>query len=169
MRHKEIRVKTLALVGVGAGVVSFGLFEVVARTGELVPRPPLLAGVLLTVMAGLVLWLARPVRQYLRGRATSSLDPLRAARTVVLAQAAALTGAAAAGWYAGQLAVVLTELSLVANRSRVLPLALLVLAGVVLSGAGLLAQRWCRIDSSEDRDDLDDRDDRDEPDRSSRR
>ena len=58
-----------------------------------------------------------------RGPATTSLDPLRAARTVVLAQAAALTGSAAAGWYAGQLVVVSTDLSLVANRSRILPLA----------------------------------------------
>lgn len=162
MRHREIGVQTLALVGGGVGIVSFGLFEVVARSGELVPRPPLLAAVLLTVMAGLVLWLARPVRQYLRGRATRSLDPLRAARTVVLAQAAAITGAAAAGWYAGQLAVVLTELSLVANRSRVLPLALLVLAGVVLAAAGLLAQRWCRIDPREDDRDTDDEHDRHE-------
>lgn len=155
MRHREIRVKTLALVGLGVGVASFGLFAVVARTGELVPRPPLLAAVLLTVMAGLVLWLARPVRQYLRGEATKTLDPLRAARTVVLAQAAALTGAAAAGWYTGQLAVVLTELSLVANRARILPLALLVLAGVLLAGSGIVAQRWCRIDPREDRDDHD--------------
>ncbi len=164
MRHREISVQTLALVGGGVGIVSFGLFEVVARSGELVPRPPLLAAVLLSVMGGLVLWLARPVRQYLRGRATRSLDPLRAARTVVLAQAAALTGAAAAGWYAGQLAVVLTELSLVANRSRILPLALLVVCGVALAGAGLLAQRWCRIDPRED-----DRDTDDEPDRQERR
>ena len=162
MRHREISIQTLALVGGGVGVVSFGLFELVARSGELVPRPPLLAAVLLTVMGGLVLWLARPVRQYLRGRATRSLDPLRAARTVVLAQAAAITGAAAAGWYAGQLAVVLTELSLVANRSRVLPLSLLVLAGVVLAAAGLLAQRWCRIDPREDDRDTDDEHDRHE-------
>lgn len=162
MRHREIRVQVLALVGAGVGLVSCGLFAVVVRTGELVPRPPLLAAVLLTVMAGLVLRIARPVRQYLRGKATGSLDPLRAARTVVLAQAAALTGAAVAGWYAGQLAVVLTELSLVANRARILPLALLVLAGVVLAGAGIVAQRWCRIDPRADRDDREDHDERDE-------
>jgi hypothetical protein len=163
MGHREIRAQVLALVAAVVGIVSFGLFQLVARTGELVPRPPLLAAVLLLVMAGLVLWLARPVRQYLRGRATKSLDPLRAARTVVLAQAAALTGAAAAGWYAGQLAVVLTELSLLANQSRVVPLALLVVAGVVLAGAGSVAQRWCRIDPGEDdRDDETERRDRTE-------
>ena len=106
MRHHEIRVQTLALVAAATGLVSFGVFAMLTRGGELVPRPPVLAGVLLVVMGGLVLWLARPVRRYLLGRATTSLDPLRAARTVVLAQAAALTGSAAAGWYAGQLVVV---------------------------------------------------------------
>ena len=146
MRHHEIRVQTLAIVAAAAGLVSFGLFAMLTRSGDLVPRPPVLAGVLLVVMAALVLWLARPVRRYLQGRATTSLDPLRAARTVVLAQAAALTGSAAAGWYAGQLVVVLTDLSLVANRSRILPLALLMGAGLALATAGLVAQRWCRVD-----------------------
>lgn len=146
MRHHEIRVQTLAIVAAAAGLVSFGLFAMLTRSGDLVPRPPVLAGVLLVVMAALVLWLARPVRRYLQGRATTSLDPLRAARTVVLAQAAALTGSAAAGWYAGQLVVVLTDLSLVANRSRILPLALLMAAGLALATAGLVAQRWCRVD-----------------------
>ena len=146
MRHHEIRVQTLVLVAAAAGLVSFGVFVMITRSGELVPRPPLLAGVLLVVMAGLVLWLARPVRRYLQGRATIPLDPVQAARTVVLAQAAALTGSAATGWYAGQLAVVLTDLSLVANRSRILPLSLLLVAGVVLATAGLVAQRWCRVD-----------------------
>ena len=146
MRHHEIRVQTLVLVAAAAGLVSFGVFVLITRSGELVPRPPVLAGVLLVVMAGLVLWLARPVRRYLQGRATTPLDPVQAARTVVLAQAAALTGSAATGWYAGQLVVVLTDLSLVANRSRILPLSLLLVAGVVLATAGLVAQRWCRVD-----------------------
>ena len=159
MRHNELRVQTLGLVAALIGLLSFGVFQLLARGGDLVPRPPVLAGVLLVVMGGLVLWLARPVRQYLRGLATKPLDPLRAARTVVLAHAAALTGAAAAGWYAGQLAVVLTGLDLVANQARILPLGLLVLAGVALAVAGLVAQRWCRIEPRDD----DDRDARAEP------
>ena len=88
-----------------------------------------------------------------RGGPTTSLDPLRAARTVVLAQAAALTGSAAAGWYLGQLVVVLTDLSLEANRGRLLPLGALVVAGVALAAAGLVAQRWCRIDPPAEDDD----------------
>jgi hypothetical protein len=153
MRRKEIRVRTLVLVAAVLAVVGFLVFTLLTRDGSLVPRPALLSGVLLVVMGGLVLWLARPVRRYLQGRATTSLDPLHAARTVVLAQAAALTGAAAAGWYLGQLAVVLTDLSLDANQARLLPLGALVVAAVALAAAGLVAQRWCRLDPRDEDDD----------------
>ena len=105
----------------------------------------MLAGILLVVMGGLVLWMARPVRRYLQGQATGPLDPLRAARIVVLAQAAALTGSLATGWYLGQL-VVVTDLSLVANQMRLLPLLALAATGLALAAAGLVAQRWCRVD-----------------------
>jgi hypothetical protein len=150
MRRREIRVTTLLLVAVVTGVVSFAVFTVITRGGSLVPRPALLSGVLLVVMGGLVLWLARPVRRYLKGQATKPLDPLWAARTVVLAQAAAITGAAAAGWYAGQVGVVLTDLSLDVNRGRLLPLGALVVASLALATAGLVAQRWCRVEPPED-------------------
>ena len=165
MHHREIRVQALGLAALLAAALGFGVFTVVTRSGSLVPRPPVLAGVLLVVMGGLVLWMARPVRRYLRGNATKPLDALRAARVVVLAQAAALTGALAAGWYLGQLAVVLTELSLVANRMRVLPLLALAVAGVALAVAGMVAQRWCRVDPPED----DDRDGRGQPKSAERR
>ena len=65
---------------------------------------------------------------------------------------ATLTGAAAVGWYAGQLAVVAGGLSLVANQDRVWRLAVLVGAAVVLAIAGLLAQHWCRVDPRDDDD-----------------
>ncbi len=150
MRRTEIRFSTLALVAAVTGLVGFGVFALLTRGGSLVPRPPVLAGILVVVMGGLILWLARPVRHYLQGRATSSLDPLRAARTVVLAQAGALTGAAVAGWYAGQLVVVLTGLELIANRARILPLALMIAAALGLTAAGLVGQHWCRIEPPDD-------------------
>jgi hypothetical protein len=150
MRRREIRIQTLVIVGAVTGIAGFVVFQMITRSGQLVPRPALLSGVLLVVMGGLVLWLARPVRRYLQGQAKSALDPLRAARTVVLAQAAALTGAAAAGWYLGQLVVVFTDLSLDANRSRLLPLGALVVASLALAAAGLVAQRWCRVAPPDD-------------------
>lgn len=158
MNRNGIRTTTLTVVAVVTTVVGFLVATVVTRDGTLLQRPPWVAGLLLVVMGGLVLWLARPVRHHLRSGRRTSVDALRAARTVVLAQAGALTGAAAAGWYLGQLLVLLTDLSLVANRERLLPFGLLTVASLLLAGAGMLAQAWCRIDESDD-DRPDDHDD----------
>ncbi|KRE42389.1 hypothetical protein ASG74_08110 [Knoellia sp. Soil729] len=141
-----VRARVAALVVVVIGVASWLLWMLVTGEGTLVPRPSWLAAGLLAAMAAFVIGFAWPVRSYLAGSSTRRLDPLRAARVVVLAQAATLTGAAAAGWYAGQLAVVASDLSLVANEDRLWRLAILVGASVVLCIAGLLAQRWCRVD-----------------------
>jgi hypothetical protein len=40
----------------------------------------------------------------------------------------------------------------VANRSRILPLLALVAAALALAAAGLVAQRWCRIDPPDEDD-----------------
>lgn len=145
-----VRARVAALVGLAVGLVSWLLWHLVTGEGTLVPRPSWLAAILLVGMSAFVVGFAWPVRSYLVGSSTRRLDPLRAARVVVLAQAATLTGAAAAGWYAGQVAVVAGELSLVANEDRLWRLAILVGAGVVLSTAGLIAQRWCRVDPPSD-------------------
>ncbi len=152
-----VRIRLAVVVGLVVAVLSgLGWQRYTTSTGSLVPRPPWLAIVLLVAMGGAVLILAWPIRRYLRGGATRPLDPLRAARVVVLSQAAALTGAAAAGWYAGQLAVVARGLDLVANQDR-MPVTLLAgLAGLALAAAGLVAQRWCRVDPPSD----DERDER---------
>lgn len=141
-----VRARVAVLIALVVGLASWLLWQLVTGDGSLVPRPSWLAAILLAGMAAFVAGFAWPVRSYLLSRSTRRLDPLRAARVVVLAQAATLTGAAAAGWYAGQLAVVAGGLSLVANEDRLWRLTILVGAGVVLSIAGLVAQHWCRVD-----------------------
>jgi len=147
-----VRARVALLVAVVVGLASWLLWMLVSGQGSLVPRPSWLAAVLLVAMAAFVVGFAWPVRAYLAGSSTRRLDPLRAARVVVLAQAATLTGAAATGWYAGQLAVVASDLSLVANEDRLWRLAILVGAALALCIAGLLAQRWCRVDPRDDDD-----------------
>lgn len=147
-----VRTRVAVLVTLVVGIASWVLWQLVTGEGRLVPRPSWLAAVLLVGMAAFVAGWAWPVRSYLAGRSTKRLDPLRAARVVVLAQAATLTGAAAVGWYAGQLLVVAGELSLVANQDRLWRLAVLVAAGLVLAAAGLVAQSWCRVDPRDDND-----------------
>jgi hypothetical protein len=147
-----VRLRLAVLVGLVVALSSGLLWRFYTRTGDLVPRPPVLAMILLAVMAAFVAAWAWPVRRYLHGDATRPLDPLRAARTVVLSQAAALTGSAAAGWYAGQLVVVVGRLDLMANRGRILPLSLAAAAALALAVAGMLGQRWCRVDPPRDDD-----------------
>lgn len=150
MSRDGIRVQTLVLVAAVLTVLGYGASLVITRDGALLQRPPWAAGVLLLVMGGLVLWVARPVRRHLRSGARTSLDALRAARTVVLSQAAALTGAAVAGWYLGAVIVLLSDLSLVANRERLVPFGLMLLASAVLAVCGMVAQAWCRIDRDDE-------------------
>ena len=147
MNPKEIRWPRLQVIGLVATVISGAIWLFVVRSGQLVASPSWLAGMLLLVMAALVLWFARPVRQHLRGSASSATteQALRAARAVVLAQASALTGAAVTGWYLGQLLVVLSDLELIANHERAWWLGLQVLVALLLVAAGLVAQSWCRV------------------------
>ncbi|WP_169743058.1 DUF3180 domain-containing protein [Knoellia subterranea] len=148
-----MRARSALLLGLVVGLASWLIWHLITREGTLVPRPSWLAAVLLVAMAAFVVGFAWPVRSYLAGRSTKRLDPLRAARVAVLAQAATLTGAAASGWYAGQLAVVATGLELVANEARLWRLAIMVGAGLLLGIAGLVAQHWCRVDPRDSNDD----------------
>ena len=136
------RVGAVVLVAGGLTTIGALLWQ---RTGRLIPEPPLLTGVLLLVLGGLLPGVAWPVRSYLRGR-RPRLDPLRAARALVLAQAGALTWALLTGWYAGQLAVVLGGLDLLVYHDRAWRFGLLAVVSVLLIGAGLWAQSWCRFD-----------------------
>lgn len=149
---RGVRTRIAVVVVLVVGAASWLLWNLVTGSGALVPRPSWLAAVLLVGMALFVVGFAWPVRSYLAGRSTRRLDPLRAARVVVLSQAATLTGAAAAGWYAGQMAIAASDLSLVANQDRLWRLAILVGAGLLLCIAGLVAQHWCRVDPPSDDD-----------------
>lgn len=152
MSRSGVRARVALLVALVVGAASWLAWELMTGGGRLVPRPSWLAAVLLVGMAAFVAGFAWPVRAYLAGRSTKRLDPIRAARVVVLAQAATLTGAAATGWYAGQLATVAGDLSLVANQDRLWRTAVLVGAALVLAAAGLVAQRWCRVNPPSDDD-----------------
>ncbi|MBD3783876.1 MAG: DUF3180 family protein, partial [Micrococcales bacterium] len=83
MSHNGVRIQLLVIVAVVTAALGWLVSVVVTRDGTLLQRPPWAAGVLLVVMGGLVLWLARPVRRHLRSGHRTSVEALRAARTVV--------------------------------------------------------------------------------------
>ena len=67
-------------------------------------------------------------------------------RTLVLAQAAALTGALVTGWYAAQVLVLLPDFDVDSQRTLGVRAAALAAGGVLLAIAGLVAQGMCRVD-----------------------
>src|SRR5690606_11470201 len=92
------------------------------------------------------------VRQYRAGK-RPGLDPLVAARTVVLATASAYTGSLLAGWYGAHVVLVLGDLAIEGRRAVAVSGGFALLAAVALVVAGLVVERWCEIRADEDDDD----------------
>lgn len=137
-------------VALAIGMLSWMGWRVYLNAGHLLGPGSWISSVLLLVMAALVIGAGLPVRRFLRGEATKPLSPIRAARTLVLAQAAALTGAGVLGWYAAQAALVIADLDLPGYRGLVWKLLALCAGALVLAAAGMATQRMCRVDSPDD-------------------
>ncbi|MBO1752982.1 DUF3180 domain-containing protein [Actinotalea sp. BY-33] len=147
MRRTPVR--RLALVALAVTAVVHPVLRVVeSRGGTLLPVP-LLAVLVVLGIAGVVLRLGWSVRQYTRGE-KPGLDPLLAARTVVLATASAYTGALLTGWYLAHALVPLGDLGIEARRDLALSAGVAGLATVGLVVAGLVVERWCEIRRDED-------------------
>ncbi|GAA2734906.1 hypothetical protein GCM10009867_16020 [Pedococcus aerophilus] len=141
-----LRWAQLAATALVVGAVSWIGWRIYLNTGALLGPASWVSSVLLLLMAVLVIGAGLPVRRFLRGEATKPLSPIRAARTLVLAQAAALTGAGVLGWYAAQVAHALAELSLPGYRELLWRLLALCVSAALLAVAGMVTQRMCRVD-----------------------
>lgn len=143
----------LGLVVTGFGYLGLRLWT---GQGRGVPEPSWGALIVLVFMACGVFFAGLPIRRFLRGQAKKSLNPMRAMRTLVLAQAAALTGALVTGWYLAQALVLLPDFDIDSRRTLVVRLAALSVGGAVMVVAGLLAQAMCRVDKGDEGDDGED-------------
>lgn len=121
--------------------------------GVLMPSPTAL--VLFAFMAGGVFAAGLPIRRYRRDRSRPPVDPLRALRTLILAQACAITGALVTGWYSALGLVMMPDADAASIRGRIIVAGLFALAGIGLSAVGLWVQSWCRLDRHERDPDVD--------------
>lgn len=130
-----------ALVTAAAGWL---LLDLWSRQGGRTPPLSYVAAAAIAVVAAVVAVLGWEVRRSVRGERRPRMNPLAAARIAVLAKAAVYGGAVLTGWYAALGLSVLDDASGV-RRDRLLTAAAAAVASAVLVGAGLLAQRWCRL------------------------
>ncbi len=144
--------RQLPLLGAAAAiaVVTGVLLRLWSGQGNELPAAPWTTPVVMALMAIAVVCTGLPVRRWTRGTRTRPLDPLRAARTVVLAKAAQYAGALLTGWYAGQALALVTTLDVGARRSLLTRVAVTAVAALTVWGAGWLTERFCRVDRRDD-------------------
>jgi hypothetical protein len=141
---QRTRVQSLAVIAVLVAVACWLALRALASRGVVSPEVPWLVVAVEVVIAAVVLAMGWAVRQYLHGN-RPTLNPIRAARTAVLAKACCYTGAALSGWYGGQVLVVVGDLDIASQRARAGAAALAVLGALVMAGVGLLVEWFCRI------------------------
>ena len=143
---RGVSIRLLLLLALVVTAFAYLGLRIWTGQGGTLPQTSWGALIVLVFMAVGVFFAGLPVRRFLRGQAKKTLNPMRAMRTLVLAQAAALTGALVTGWYLAQVLVVLPYFDIASRRTVVIGLAALVAGGVLMSIAGLAAQAMCRVD-----------------------
>ena len=153
---RGVSVRLVLFVGLAATGFAYLALRIWDLQNSLLLQTSWISLIVLVFMACGVFFAGLPVRRFLRGQSRKSLNPMRAMRTLVLAQAAALTGALVCGWYLAQVLVLLPDFDIESRRTLVLRLAALSAGGALLAAAGLLTQRMCRVDKIDEGEDRDD-------------
>lgn len=143
---RGVTIRLILLVVLVATAFAYLVLRLWTGQGGALPQATWGALIVLVFMAFGVFFAGLPVRRFLRGQATKPLNPIRAMRTLVLAQAAALTGALVTGWYVGQVLVLLPDFDVPSRRSLAFVLSALAAGGVLMVVAGLVVQAMCRVD-----------------------
>jgi hypothetical protein len=146
---RGVSIRLVLTVGLAVAAVAYPTLRVWTGRGNDLPPTSWASVTVLVFMSFGVFFAALPIRRFLRGRAKKPLNPLRAMRTLVLAQAAALTGALVAGWYLAQVLVLWPDLDIGSIRAVAVRVAALAAGGALLATAGLVAQAMCRVDKVE--------------------
>nr|WP_269329483.1 DUF3180 domain-containing protein [Kineosporia babensis] len=138
------------MIGVVSTAVCWVLLDTWTGQGHQAPPLPWTAVAGLVVLVLVMIAAGLPMRRWQRTAPAERsgvrrpIDPLVAARTAVLAKAAAYGGALILGWYLGQGLVLLPDL--LGDRLTRFVTALVAAAGALaLSVAGFVVQRWCRV------------------------
>jgi hypothetical protein len=148
---RRTSVGTLALVTAVVAVGGAAVLRLLESRGVYLPAVAWVEYVAILALAAGIFWAGWAVRAYQRGE-RPGLDPLRAARTFVLAKAAALTGALLAGRYLATVVVVMGQLGIEARRDQAVAAVVGAVCALVLTVVGLVVERFCELPPPDDGD-----------------
>ncbi|GAB3536821.1 hypothetical protein GCM10027403_18890 [Arthrobacter tecti] len=146
----SIRFGWLVFIALVAGAAGWLVNWGATRNGFPTPSLPLSSLLTIAAVIAVTLIFGLRVRRWRNGNAKRRLDPLLAARTVVLAQATAYAGALSTGWHVGILADQLTWVNLTGNFGPIWGSVALIAAGIAMIVVGLVVESFCKLPPDDD-------------------
>ncbi|BCT74472.1 hypothetical protein SCMU_03140 [Sinomonas cyclohexanicum] len=146
---KPLKPWALVLVAIVVGLVGVAANSLAMRASAATPVLPISALGSMAVIAVVTLVLGIRVLRWRTGHRTHMLDPIFAARTLVLAHACAYAGAVLLGWHGGVIADQVPFLATRAGTPLVETALFMILGGVVMVAIGFIVERFCRIPPEE--------------------
>jgi uncharacterized membrane protein YqgA involved in biofilm formation len=141
--------RSLLLLAVLGFVVGFLVEVWAASRGAMTIVPPLTFSLTLVAVGAIVVGFAIPIRRRVSGKSDRMIDPFQATRVVSLAKASSLAGSLLTGFGLGILVFLLSRSMLPGIASLWLAVAA-ALGAVVLTIAGLVAERLCTLPKDDD-------------------
>lgn len=138
----------LVALFVASLVVVWAGLQLLSRQGVYLPAATWHQSFACLIIAGLVTWGGLTVRAYIAGK-EPELNGLFAARIAVFAKACSLGGALFMGWYGAQVLMALQNISIESQQRRALWAGISVVASLILTICGMIAERNCQIPPAE--------------------
>lgn len=142
---RTIRPAWLVVATIVLAVAGWTTTELTSRASLAVPVLPLSSLATMGLIAVVCLVLGLKVRRWRDGHRDRVLDPLVAARTLVLAQACAYAGAVLLGWHLGILVDQLPTIPLRGDLGPIWDIVAMAGGGIVMMVVGLVVERFCKL------------------------
>lgn len=147
---RRTSIASLALTVLVTAAIMVLVLVALANRRQYLPAIPWLEWVTVLLLAAGTMRMGWAVRAYLNGK-RPDLTALRAARTLALAKAAALTGAILLGRYLATALAAAGDWAIPAQRERVIAALIAAVCALALTIAGLIAERWCQLPPPDDK------------------
>lgn len=142
---RTIRPAWLITIAVTLAVLGWVGTELSSRASLALPVLPLSSLATMGLIGVVCIFLGLKVRRWRDGKRDRALDPLLAARTVVLAQACAYAGAVLLGWHGGILLDQLPTVALRAELGVIWQIVALMAGGIAMIAVGIAVERFCKV------------------------